>query len=1043
MSWTRHVSPRMSRTKRLSILRAARHSSTDCAPSSISAAHVSGHNARDKWKRRTSNLYTSTKTFQSRWRPSQSAEALTSSQVRKTFLDYFQGPNDHVFVPSSSVVPHGDPTLLFTNAGMNQFKDIFQGTIHPDMVQNCYRRVVNSQKCIRVGGKHNDLDDVGKDHTHHTFFEMLGNWSFGDFFKKEACTMAMDLLTNVYGLPVENLYFTYFQGDGQLQVPIDMETREIWLELGVPKERVLPFGLTDNFWEMGAVGPCGPCSEIHFDRRGNRDAGHLVNQDNPDVVEIWNLVFMQFYRDETGSLHGLPKHHVDTGMGLERLVSIMQGVESNYDTDLFRPLIQKLEEQCPVRPYQGFVGEKDSDHVDTAYRAVADHVRMLTVAIADGCRPDSQKRGYVIKRVIRRAVRYATEKLKAKPGTLGSLVPLVVQSLGNTYPELEENPQYISDLLDKEEQQFLSTLRKGEKYLKKALTTLNSSQILPGDIAWRMYDAYGFPVDLTTLIANEHGLTVDLDGFEECRLKSREITSRGGVKNIQVSGEISLDTSDLGHLQTASVRATDDTYKYNYHHKEHGRYVFPHIHAHILALKTADGFVERVSSGEVCGIILDRTSFYAEQGGQEWDEGCFMSADDEELVFTVSNVQSHGGYVLHLGTSVENLAIGDHVSLYINEERREALMKNHTGTHLLNFALRYVLGNTEQKGSLVAPDRFRFDFSAEGSLSDSQLQQISSIANDLIAAALPVHREAVPLATAQGLAGVRSVAGETYPDPVTILSVGTQVRHLDEGDETLGLENSAELCGGTHVENTSHIRRLVIVSEKAVSKGVRRLTVVTDNDLTSADYAANKYHQQLSLLETQVQVVSTPESLLTKEQLAQSVDNFVGELEGARFDVWKKREMLRRVEVLQASLKKASKLGKKVLAKEVADRLHSQFNAKESATQKCLVEYAGDGIDNTVLLKVQQALLAELPDTPLLLLSSEKEKVFCVCYVPECLVHTGLQANEWLNHVLPSISGKGFGSETFARGRGVTGASPDHCVSSARDYALQRLTAKS
>ncbi|XP_041475729.1 alanine--tRNA ligase, cytoplasmic-like [Lytechinus variegatus] len=983
-------------------------------------------------------VHTSPRTSAGLLRPGQSREFLPAGEVRKMFLDYFQGPNDHVFVPSSSVIPYGDPTLLFTNAGMNQFKDIFQGTIRPDMVQNCYRRVVNSQKCIRVGGKHNDLDDVGKDITHHTFFEMLGNWSFGDFFKKEACTMALDLLTSVYRLPIENLYFTYFKGHNELQLEADEATRQIWLDLGVPKDRVLPFGLADNFWEMGAVGPCGPCTEIHFDRHGNRNASHLVNSGDPDVLEIWNLVFMQFYRNEAGSLYNLPKHHVDTGMGLERLVSILQGVPSSYDTDLFQPLIKTLEEKCPVRPYQGLFGEKDQDHVDTAYRAVSDHVRMLTVAIADGCRPDSQKRGYVIKRVIRRAVRYATEKLQASSGTLGSLVPLVVNSLGNTFPELEENPGYIADVLNREEEQFLTTLRKGEKYLKKAITELGAHEVLPGDVAWKMYDAYGFPLDLTTLIANENGLGVDIEGFEKSRMESKEITSKGGIKNEQLLSNNKLETTDISHLQEQSVKDTDDSYKYNYQHLKHGKYTFPLIHSHILALKTPEGFVESIQSGQECGIILDRTTFYAEQGGQQWDQGSFVSAHDEELMFSVYDVQSYGGYILHLGTTAEAVSVGDHVTLYVNEDRREKLMRNHTATHILNFALRQVLGHVEQKGSMVAPDRFRFDFNTEKSISDRKLQQISSIANNLISESLPVHRESIPLQKALGLEGLRTMTGETYPDPVTVVSIGHHDGQLIGDMNAVGMETSLELCGGTHVQNTGHIRRLVIVSEKLVSKGVRRLTVVTSNDVMLADYTSNKFLQRLGQLETEIHNVWTSNNPESRDSVMESLETFMHDVEGAHIDLWKKREMNRRVADMQNKLKKADKLNKKSVIRQVSARLNEEFR-HGNTNQSCLVGMAGDSIDNKVLLKIQQSLEDDFGSTPVMLFSTDKEKAYCICKVPQEFVSRGLHASQWMDFVMSEIKGKGFGTETFARGRGLASYSLEECSEKARQYVVQRL----
>ena len=426
--------------------------------------------------------------------------SLTGAQLRQMFVDFF-ADIEHTYVHSSSVIPLDDPTLLFANAGMNQFKPIFQGTVDPKSDMGRLIRAANSQKCIRAGGKHNDLDDVGKDLYHHTFFEMLGNWSFGDYFKKEVIPWAWKLLTEVYKMPKDRLYITYFGGDESKGLPPDDDAKNIWLSLGIAPERVLPFDMKDNFWMMGDVGPCGPCSEIHFDRIGGRDAAYLVNMDDPDVLEIWNLVFMEFNMEPDGTLKKLPKQNIDCGMGLERLTSVIQGKRSNYDTDLFQPLFTAIQKATGCRPYTGKIGKEDVDGVDMAYRVLADHARTLTIALSDGGRPDNTGRGYVLRRILRRAVRYGTEKLGAKPGTFATLVDAVIEILGDFFPEIRKDPETVKEIMNEEEEQFLKTLSRGQRLLERTINKMpQGSTTLPGDIAWRLYDTYGFPVDLTQLM---------------------------------------------------------------------------------------------------------------------------------------------------------------------------------------------------------------------------------------------------------------------------------------------------------------------------------------------------------------------------------------------------------------------------------------------------------------------------------------------------------------------------------------------------------------
>ena len=627
-------------------------------------------------------------------------------KVRQTFLDYFKS-RGHTFVPSSSTVPHDDPTLLFANAGMNQYKSIFLGTVEPLSAFARLKRAVNSQKCIRAGGKHNDLEDVGKDSYHHTMFEMLGNWSFGDYFKKEAVQYSWDLLTVVYGLPTDRIYATYFGGDAKTGLEPDIETKELWEAVGCPADHILPGSVEDNFWEMGDQGPCGPCSELHFDRIGGRNAAHLVNQDDPDVLEIWNNVFIQFNREKDGTLRPLPHKHVDTGMGFERLVSVLQDKRSNYDTDVFSPLFARIQELTGARAYTGKLGDDDVDGLDTAYRIVADHVRTLTFAIADGGIPNNEGRGYVLRRILRRGARYVRKKFDTDIGTFFSrLAPALIEQMGDMFPEITKNFENIKDILDEEEESFSRTLDRGEKlfdqYLQTVLTN-KSTTIIDGAIVWRLYETYGFPADLTRIMAEEKGLKVDEDAFLLAQEKAREISK--ARKGATAQELLKLSVHNLDTLsKELSVPKTDDLPKYELGVTE----------SQIFAIfdgKTFSASTAHIESKTQLGLILDRTNFYAEQGGQEYDTGSIII--DGATEFEVENVQSYAGYVLHTGyMRYGTFVTGDKVLCEYDELRRRPIKNNHTGTHVLNFGLREVLGNgVDQKGSLVAAEKLRFDFS--------------------------------------------------------------------------------------------------------------------------------------------------------------------------------------------------------------------------------------------------------------------------------------------------------------------------------------------
>ncbi|VAI73706.1 unnamed protein product [Triticum turgidum subsp. durum] len=530
----------------------------------------------------------------------------TAALVREVFINFFKSKS-HTPWPSSPVVPVNDGTLLFTNAGMNGFKPIFLGLAPPDSQLGRLRRACNTQKCIRAGGKHNDLDDVGKDTYHHTFFEMLGNWSFGDYFNDGAIGYAWDLLTQVYKLPTDRIYATYFGGDEKAGLAPDTESKNIWLKY-LPNERVLPFGCKDNFWEMGDTGPCGPCTEIHFDRIGNRDAASLVNNDDPTCIEIWNLVFIQFNRESDGTLRSLPAKHVDTGMGLERLTSILQNKMSNYDTDVFMPLFDAIHKLAGVgiQPYSGKVGSDDVGKVDMAYRVVADHIRTLSFAIADGSQPGNEGREYVLRRILRRAVHFGRQKLMAKQGFFSSLVDVFVQLMGDVFPELKDNEKKIKDIIKDEEASFEKTLVKGYERFKKAADAVkeNGRAVLSGQDAFVLWDTYGYPIDLTEVMGVDFGLSVDMEGFnlsmEEARQKARNARYKAGGKSIV------LDANATSQLHNQGLTSTNDSPKFQHE-----------VHSSVVkAIYTGSEFIATVSGDEDFGLVLESTSFYAEQGGQ-------------------------------------------------------------------------------------------------------------------------------------------------------------------------------------------------------------------------------------------------------------------------------------------------------------------------------------------------------------------------------------------------------------------------------------------
>ncbi len=925
----------------------------------------------------------------------------TTDRVRSTFVDYFEKQHKHTMQPSSPVVPLLDPTLLFANAGMNQFKPIFLGQVDPSSPLAKLSRAVNSQKCIRAGGKHNDLEDVGRDTYHHTFFEMLGTWSFGDYFKKEAVDWAWDLLTNVYKIDQDRLYATYFGGDEKLGLPADEEARDFWLKY-LPAERVLSCDAKDNFWEMGDTGPCGPCSEIHYDRIGGRDAAALVNADDPDVIEIWNIVFIQYNRDESG-LKQLPNKHIDTGMGLERLASLLQDKSSNYDIDVFQPLFSAINKSSKMGPYTGLVGDADTDLKDTAYRAIADHVRALSFAIADGAVPSNEGRGYVLRRILRRGVRYGIQILKADRGFFAELVPVVIKTFGGAYPELVAKEKEIYEILVEEEQAFGDMLDRGIKYFDE-LKSEDGRTSVSGEESFFMYDTLGFPIDLTELMAEEAKLTVDLDGFEAC-MEEQKKRSRMARQMQKAGGEariLELIAEQTSWLSSQSIVPTDDSAKYHTEGTTDGV---------VVAIYDGSdddtfGFQQSAGDGDRVGVILDRTSFYAESGGQESDTGVLKIGD---ATLVVSDCQVFGGYVLHIGT-IEggNIAVGASSVSSVDYERRKNLVPNHTMTHVLNHALREVLDDdVDQRGSLVSFDKLRFDFTAKKGLNAKQLSSVEDKVNDVISKKLEVYDRVVPLEDAKSISGVRAVFGEFYPDPVRVISVGSNIEEMlanPKNDEWV--ESSVEFCGGTHLTNTAEAEDFVVVEETAVAKGIRRIVAVTRGVAAQCRVDGAELEQR----------VTTCESLNVGEDL-EKMDADAGgirkDLDSSYISAPLKTKLRARLEGLQKKIVET----KKANAGQKLNKVLTIVREEVVGKSVCVMRF--NGIEAKGAQKIAETAKKANPDCCVFgIIEPEvgETKIMAFTSVPEGKTES-LGADKWLKDVLGKFGGRGGGKAGFAQGQ--------------------------
>ena len=777
---------------------------------------------------------------------------MTSREIRKTFLEFFQSKT-HKIVPSAPIVNKDDPTLMFTNAGMNQFKDYFLGNQTPDSP-----RIADTQKCLRVSGKHNDLEEVGVDSYHHTMFEMLGNWSFGNYFKKEAISWAWELLTEVYGLPKDRLYASIFEGDQGLKLELDQEAKNYWKEW-IPENRILPFDKKDNFWEMGDTGPCGPCSEIHIDlrpeeERAKVDGKTLVNADHPLVIEIWNLVFIQYNRRADGSLEELPEKHIDTGMGFERLCMAIQKKTSNYDTDVFSPFINAIEKASGKKYTFNY---DPSAKVDIAMRVIADHLRAVSFAIADGQLPENDGPGYVIKRILRRAIRYYYSFLDITEPFIYQFVPLLVQEFGDYFTELKEQQQLITDQIKSEEEKFLTTLEKG---LARIAELQPKNNQIDGETAFELFATYGFPFDLTQLIASEKGWTADEAGFEKAMNTHKEI-SKGG-KIYKAGDWIVVDENAEVTFVGYDQLVVED--------------------AGLIKYRTVNTGKENQFQ-----IVLKTTPFYAESGGQVGDKGLLWFGEEK---IPVLDTVKENELIIHL---VKNLPsnIAATIKAEVNQAKRSATAKNHTATHLMHAALHQILGeNALQKGQNVDNKRLRFDFSHSQQVSTEELEQIEHMVNSKIRENIPLDEQRnMPIEEAKA-AGAMMLFGEKY---------GENVRMI-----TFDPEFSRELCGGTHVQASGEIGQFKIVSESAVAAGIRRIEAVTAE---KAEALVNKELNELNAIRALVKSKDTAKAVTKlieeNKKLKKEVEQLLAAQAGALKDtLLAKAEAVNGVNLIAAKL---------------------------------------------------------------------------------------------------------------------------------------------
>lgn len=859
---------------------------------------------------------------------------LTAKEVRESFKDFFRSKG-HTIVPSAPMVIKDDPTLMFTNAGMNQFKDIILGNVAPK-----FKRAADSQKCLRVSGKHNDLEEVGLDTYHHTMFEMLGNWSFGDYFKKEAIDWAWEYLVDVLKLNPENLYATVFEGYEPEGLERDNEAAGYW-EKHLPKDHIINGNRHDNFWEMGDTGPCGPCSEIHIDLRDDAERAKvpgrdLVNASHPQVIEIWNLVFMQYNRKADGSLEPLPARVIDTGMGFERLCMALQGKQSNYDTDVFQPLIKKVGEIAGK--HYG-----DDKQCDIAMRVIADHVRTIAFSIADSQLPSNAKAGYVIRRILRRAVRYGYTFLNLKSAFMYKLIDTLIESMGDAYPELVAQSELIKRVIKEEEESFLRTLETGIKLIDKVVadTKAAGKTEISGKDAFTLYDTYGFPLDLTELILKENGMTADVDGFNVEMQKQKE----------RARNAAAVETTDWVELKEGET--------------EFVGYDLSEVDTEILRYRKV-----KQKNYEFYQIVLSRTPFYAEMGGQVGDKGKLICGDD---VVEIIDTKRENNLPVHIAKRLPK-DVTEQVHAVIDTEARQATSCNHTATHLLHEALREVLGtHVEQKGSYVSPDVLRFDFSHFQKMTEEEIRKVEHLANTKVREAIErCEYRNMPIAEAKAL-GAMALFGEKYGDEVRVIKYG----------------DSVELCGGTHVKNTGNIGMIKILSESSIAAGIRRIEAITGAQVEQAVYDFEDTIKKISSL-----LNNTP--------------NVIGALQKSIAE--------------NADLRKQAE---EFLHERIKNLKNSLLEKAENKNGITLVTCTGLRLAE-VVKGVAFALKAECAeDTIFLAATQENGKPMLTVMISENLTKDGLNASKVVREAAKLIQGGGGGQPHFAQagGKNIDGLS--------------------
>ena len=884
----------------------------------------------------------------------------SSAQIRQEFFDFFR-KKDHLIVESAPVVPEDDPTLLFINAGMNPFKPIFLGEKEGYVKDSrLYKRIANTQRCIRVSGKHNDLEEVGHDTYHHTLFEMLGNWSFGDYFKKEAIAWAWELLVDEWGLDPDRLYATVFGGDEEDGLPPDEEAEQLWAsETPINKDHILRFGKEDNFWEMGDVGPCGPCSEVHVDMRSDEErkklpGAELVNKDDPRVMEIWNLVFIQFNRQQDGRLKTLPAQHVDTGMGFERIAAVLNNKRSNYDTDAFTPLLDE------IGKLSGKTYGQD-EKTDIAFRVIADHIRAVSLAVADGASPSNEGRGYVIRRILRRAIRYGWDQLGLKEPFMHKLLDVLVWQLKEVFPELDKQRSYIENVILSEEKSFLRTLGQGIELFE---SMADGKKEISGQDAFKLHDTYGFPIDLTELMARERGMKVDVEGFNAYMQEQKE-RARSAGKFKPAEGEKGIWTLIAGDEESKFV---------GYDHHESA--------ARILGYDDTNGKP---------AVLLDRTPFYAESGGQIADTGVIES-DDETL--KVLDVQLIDGKHVHFVDKLPNNP-DQKWHARIDSERREEIQKHHTVTHIVHAAMRKLIGDhVQQKGSLVAPDRLRFDFTHYEALSPQLMDEIEELVNEKIQENIERYEQReIPLKEAKKQ-GATMIFGEKYGEKVRVI--------------TFDPEFSKELCGGTHVRATGEIGYFRLVNETSAAAGIRRIEAVVG-------------HAADELLRTEKHDIESIRKLLKGDRPAAEVEKLLEERKKLQKELeeMKKRQSAGKLDQLLNSGKPLGDTGITLITGEV------------------------DGADMPTLKKLGYDALNRKSENVVVILGSrdgDSGKGYLMTAVSQDVIERGVKAGAIVGELAKIIGGGGGGQPNLATAGGKNPDKLPEALDSAEDVVARNLS---